>query len=256
MGAVDYWTGFEISFSFFYLMPISLAAWGGGRKVGYAVSLFSSLIWLYANTTAGEQHSSPLVPYWNALTRLGFFLVVTILLAELHKLLDHERKLARTDILTGAYNRRFFYDALSAELIRSERYERPFTILYLDLDDFKKINDNLGHQTGDMLLKNLADTIIRKTRAADVFCRLGGDEFALLMPETDQEAAQIIIPRLRTALMEVMQLNNWQVTFSIGALTCIKPTGTADQLVAVADQLMYQVKQSTKNGIRYAVFAD
>ena len=256
MGVLDYWTGFEISFAFFYLLPVSLAAWVGGKKMGFTVSVSSSLVWLYANTLAGELHSNPLVPYWNALTRLGFFLVVSILLAELRQLLEHERKLARTDILTGAYNRRVFYEVLSFELIRSQRYGRPFTVLYLDLDDFKKINDRLGHQTGDNLLKIVSDILIQGTRTADVFCRLGGDEFAMLMPETDQEAAQMIIPRLQAALSEAMLAQNWPVTFSIGSLTCISPTVTADQLVAMADQLMYQVKQSTKNGIRYAVFTN
>jgi len=256
LGALDYWTGFEISFSFFYLLPISLAAWVGGRKSGYIASIFSALVWLYANMQAGEVYSSPLVLYWNALTRLGFFMVVTILLAEMRKLLDHERWLARTDLLTGAFNRRVFFDVLSTELGRSQRYMRPFTVLYLDLDDFKTVNDKLGHQEGDILLKTLTETVLKTTRSTDVFCRIGGDEFAMLLPETDQEAAQSFIPRLQDALVHAMQAHNWSVTCSIGALTCHSAACTADQLVAEADQLMYQVKQTSKNGVRFAVLTE
>ena len=256
VGFLDYATGFEISFSVFYLIPVSLAAWVSGRWAGFGISVFSAFVWLYANKIAGETYSNGLVPYWNGLTRLLFFLVVSSLLAELRQILENERKLARTDLLTGAYNRRVFYDVLAVELIRSERYGRSFTLLYIDLDNFKKVNDEFGHQTGDEVLKSLTETVAKNIRVTDVFCRLGGDEFAMLMPETDLEASQTIVPRLQATLMGLMEGKNWPVTFSIGALTCTKPHQSSEQLIAKADQLMYQVKQSTKNGIRFASFSE
>ena len=254
LGLMDYLTGFEISFSFFYLLPVSLCAWAISRNAGFVLSAASGATWLMANFLAGEQLSHPLIAYWNTLTRVGFFLVVSVLISHVHYLLDQERSLARTDFLTGALNSRAFYNTAGSEIARSTRYQRPLTILYIDLDNFKSVNDHLGHAAGDGVLQSVAHTITRSIRTIDSVARLGGDEFTVLLPETPDQAAKVIAPRLQQALLGEMKNNHWPITFSIGALTCDRPPLDVQQLIKLADQLMYSVKNTSKDAIVYSVY--
>ena len=96
LGVIDFYTGFEISFSFFYLGPVALAAWTIGRASGIILSIASAATWLAANLLAGEQLSHPFIPLWNAITRAGFYVIVALLVSEIRRLLEQERKLART----------------------------------------------------------------------------------------------------------------------------------------------------------------
>jgi len=255
LGIADFFSGFELSFSFFYLLPVALAAWTISRLAGFLFSFASAAIWVTTNFLAGEQYSHPLVPFWNGLTRLGFFLVVALLLSSLRRLLDHERSLARTDFLTGTLNRRAFFDRAAIELARAGRYGRPLTLVYLDLDNFKAVNDRLGHSAGDDLLQAVARTVSRMIRTVDLAARLGGDEFAVLLPETDEQASRTIVSRLHQALLQEARSRDCPITYSIGALTCRRPPIGVEDLLHRADALMYGVKSSGKNSVRYAVFS-
>jgi diguanylate cyclase (GGDEF)-like protein len=155
--------------------------------------------------------------------------------------------LARSDFLTGVRNRRAFYEAGENEVRRARRYKRPFAIAYFDLDNFKFVNDTLGHAEGDRLLLTVAGVLRTHTRATDVVARLGGDEFAVLLPETTGDAAQAVFEKLRAALLEAMQEESWPVTFSVGGIVAETPPANFEALVKDADQLMYTVKKSGKN---------
>jgi diguanylate cyclase (GGDEF)-like protein len=252
LGVLDFWTGFEISFSFFYLIPVSLAAWTAGRRGGVLVSIESAAIWLIANRLSGQDFSNLLIPFWNAIMRMGIFIFVTFLLAELRRLLNTEKKLARTDFLTGVLNSRAFYDTANKEIQRAQRHLSPFTLVYIDLDCFKAINDQFGHSVGDKLLRVIADNLTRNTRNLDAVARIGGDEFALLLPQTSQKAAQSLLTRLQGLVLDEMQQNQWAVTLSISAITFVKPPESVDEILRSADQLMYDVKRNGKNAIAYA----
>jgi diguanylate cyclase (GGDEF)-like protein len=216
--------------------------------------LSSVFTWRISNQLAGEHFSHWLIPYWNTLIRLGVFVVVTILLAQLRSVLEKERALARTDSLTGALNRRAFFERVEAEILRSRRYQRPFTIAYIDLDGFKSINDQFGHSTGDALLVSVVQVIDENLRRGDLFARLGGDEFAILLLETDQVLAPIVVSRLQKAILNQMQQNQWSVTLSIGVLTYLKPPHSVDEMIRSADRLMYTVKSTSKNAIKYSAY--
>lgn len=254
LGTIDYFTGIELSISFFYLIPIAIMAWVFGKYTGLAYSVFCAMVWLVSNRLSGQQFSSIFIEIWNTLIRFGFYGVVTILLAELRHTLEEEHLLANTDPLTGALNRRSFNEITEKRMIVSEVNRRPYTMVYIDLDDFKQVNDSAGHAEGDLVLKTVADTIQTQIRNTDLLARLGGDEFAILLADLDQAHAEAIVERLQLSLLEKMRSNNWEITFSLGVLTVLSMPESADTLVSLTDALMYEVKSSGKNAIKFSIF--
>lgn len=254
LGFIDYITGFELSFSFFYLLPITIVAWTAGRKMGLAFSVLCASIWFTSNLLSGQTFSNQFVGIWNTLLRFGFYAVVTILLAELRHALEEERILANTDPLTGALNRRSFNKIAEKRMIFSEVNRHPYTMVYFDLDNFKLINDRLGHSVGDLALRTVAETIQSQIRNTDFLARLGGDEFAILLTDIDQKQAKPIVERIQASLLDKMEANDWEVTFSIGALTVLSMPDSTDHLVSLTDALMYAVKTQGKNAIQYSVY--
>ena len=164
-----------------------------------------------------------------------------------------EQEAARIDSLTGLLNRTGFYELAQRETLRSQRYQRPLSVAYLDLDNFKQVNDKDGYETGDKLLQIVAGLLQKHCRQTDVVGRMAGDEFALLFTESGYEAAEGAINILHKVLLEAMQANSWPVTFSIGVVTFSAAPDTVDQLVRTADELMYAVKMDGKNRVMRAV---
>jgi len=249
VGMLDYVTG-EFPFAIFYLIPISLITWFTGKQPGILASIASALIWFFDQYTSVDITRYTEVSYWNALVILGFFLVVTFILSLLKQALENEMKFARTDYLTGAENGRAFSEAVNSEMIKARRYGRMMTIAYIDLDNFKTVNDTLGHSAGDRLLCQMVQTIRDHIRRTDVVARLGGDEFAILLSETASEQAKIVITKLQKVLQAVMEENNWPVTFSIGVVTFATPPATIDKLINIADSAMFSAKNEGKNMVR------
>jgi diguanylate cyclase (GGDEF)-like protein len=249
---LDYLSGLEITFSFFYLFPIALVAWLLGRKEGIFLSVASALTWTLVNQLFREEATRLLVSYWNAGAHFGFFLIVTLLVSELRLLLEKERSLARTDFLTGALNRRAFYETSKLEILRAKRTNHPFSIIYFDIDAFKAVNDIQGHDAGDAVLRLVTETVSSNIRSFDTVGRLGGDEFAILLPETNHIVAKSIAPRLQKVLLEKMRENGYPVTFSMGAITFLTPPEDVDEMLKLADRTLYQVKNAGKNAILYA----
>jgi diguanylate cyclase (GGDEF)-like protein len=252
LGVIDYLTGYELAFSIFYLQPVSFVSWFGKRRHAVIICILSAIIWLLADIYAGNTYSNSFIPAWNTIIRLGFFLITALSLSEIKILLENEQTFARIDFLTGVTNRRAFYELAETEINRAARFNRPFTIAYIDVDNFKKVNDTCGHIQGDNLLQLVARTIKDNTRSIDIISRLGGDEFAVLFPETNENNAKTAISKVQKALLVIVQNNNWPATFSIGAVTCYKSC-SLDELIKEADDLMYTVKQSGKNRIEYKI---
>ena len=255
VGICDFLSGYEIAFSLFYVIPISLVTWFTGRWPGIMISLVSAIVWLWADIAVGNCYSSLFIHSWNVFVRLSFFIIITSLLSALRRAMEHERELSRMDSLTGAVNSRFFYELAQMEIERLQRYKHLFTMAYIDLDNFKPVNDQFGHGTGDHALRVVVNFISRNIRKTDVVARLGGDEFALLLPETSQESARVILLKIQNGLLEEMRKHNWPITFSIGVLTCITAPPTTDELVRIADELMYSVKHEGKNAVKYSIHA-
>ncbi len=255
LGIIDYFTGYEVSFSLFYLIPIFTVVWFTNGRMGLLLSSASALVWFIADYSAGLSYSHPSVYIWNTIIRMGFFSVVSILGSNLKKSYKLNQELARSDYVTGAVSIRYFYELAQIEISRFQRYHRPFALAYIDLDDFKSINDRLGHSVGDRVLRAVTDSVRQQIRPSDTLARLGGDEFALLMPETSEEAAKLVISRLHSSLANEMLKNGWMVTFSVGVVICNETPKSVDDIVKIADDTMYSVKSTSKNGVNYRVYA-
>jgi diguanylate cyclase (GGDEF)-like protein len=246
IGVLDFITG-EFPFSLFYLIPICLITWFTGRQPGILASIASALVWYFDQYTRIDITGYSSVPYWNTAVIFGFYLLVTYLLSLLKVALENERISARTDYLTGAENGRAFKKTVTGEIARSRRHGNLLTVAYIDLDNFKQVNDDFGHSTGDKLLCRVTETIRHNIRSIDVLARLGGDEFAILLPETSSEQARVVIAKLQHILRQVMRENSWPVTFSIGVVIFLNPPATVDELINIADTAMFAAKSEGKN---------
>lgn len=247
---LDYSTGVEYSFSLFYLLPISLISWAISERFGLVFAILSSCVWIAVDIWSGNRTENVFAYIWNATARLGFFLL-PVFMIRLHRAMQREQIFARTDFLTGVLNARYFRELAQMEINRSFRYKRTFTIAFLDVDNFKTVNDTFGHATGDTVLRAIATNIKTHLRKTDLVARVGGDEFVVLLTETGQQTAPIAFSKMQRALSKEMDEKGWAVTFSMGVLTLTAPQISVDEMLGRADQLMYVVKNGGKNNIHY-----
>jgi len=252
----DRLTGPDVSFTLLYLGPTAFSTWFVSRRAGMAMSIASAVS---AMTSDYATRPTPLpvaVAGWNVAVNLGTYFALVFVLSALKTRLALEQRLARTDPLTMIANRRAFLEQARVELERARRTALPITVVYLDCDDFKVVNDVLGHSQGDALLCKTAATLRSVTRAMDCVARLGGDEFGLLLVDADEATASALIQRVRSALAAATRREGWSVSFSMGAATFSIPPRSVDEMLRHADQLMYAAKRSGKDGLRVETFGD
>jgi diguanylate cyclase (GGDEF)-like protein len=173
-------------------------------------------------------------------------------LKKLHSMLHNMHELSIRDELTGLYNRRFFSEQAELLLIRAMRYEEPLTLIFIDIDDFKSINDRYSHQVGDSALRQIATIMTDTARGSDLTARLGGDEFVIMLPNTPLERAHQISERLRTA----MENHDWSalipgavITISIG-MAAAQEYDTIEKLMDRADSNLFRAKKGGRNQIQ------
>jgi len=173
------------------------------------------------------------------------------------RLFKEMERLSITDPLTGLFNRRYFYNALEKEIERVKRYKSSFSIVLLDIDDFKRVNDEYGHLAGDRVLQILADILRRTLRKVDIIARYGGEEFILLLPNTEKEEAELIANRIREEVSKtVFEYKSDKgvevlcpITISGGITTCPDDSIELHKLLSAADRAMYEAKSLGKNRI-------
>jgi diguanylate cyclase (GGDEF)-like protein len=249
---LDYATGPYLSCSILYLIPVAMCAWWGGFPHGILLAIAGSAAWHLV-----DMLENPAIPQFaalcNGLTRFGTLALVSFLVSRLHAGLLRERRLARSDPLTGAANARTFYEIVTSEAERARRTVRPLTLAYLDVDDFKFLNDQFGHSAGDQALQEIVQIIQRNTRPSDLLARLGGDEFSLLLPEVGPEVAFNLLVRLERLVAEELAGKGWPVSLSIGAITFLLPHEDVDQMIQQVDGMMYGAKRKGKGRVEHTV---
>lgn len=178
------------------------------------------------------------------------------LLRENKRLFKEVERLAMTDPLTGLYNRHKLNEALGAEVERGLRYERPLSVIMIDLDDLKGINDQHGHPKGDEVLVKVAKGIKRQIRRVDIATRYGGDEFLVLLPEADQQEAEKVAARISSAIGSIGAVEDVTVSASIGVAQLNQNTKTPQGFLHSVDQALYEAKRAGGGCVRVATSAN
>jgi diguanylate cyclase (GGDEF)-like protein len=267
VGLLDYVTGPWLSFALFYVLPVLAAAWWLGRGPALLAGLTAGIAWFEAEAWGhrGEPTRSLM---WNSMSRLVMLVAMAAMVvrirddrrrlkemnARLSELLHGAEKLARTDALTGLPNRRAFIERLSAELAHAKRNAAPVCIAYLDIDNFKRLNDERGHVEGDQFLKRIAQAIRDTIRGSDVAARLGGDEFAVLFTDAKRASVEPLAHRLlaRTRTLG-SRYPGLDVGASVGMAWFESAPDAPEELLDRADGAMYEAKSAGKH--RFALWA-
>ncbi len=251
---LDFLIGGLLHLSVFLLAPVALVTWNVGLGPGLIVSALSASYLIVDYLIHPFLFPHPWIVLWDTTAVIFYFAVVCCILAALKTELEKVHQKSRTDALTGLLNSSAFFEAAEAERQRSKRYLHPFTLCFLDLDNFKKVNDLHGHLMGDRLLKKVSKILKDGVRSSDLVARLGGDEFVVLFPETGPEAAGNLGSKLHQALAAGLKEETSLVTPSRGVVTYFDVPGTIDEIIHVADLLMYAAKKDGKNSVRRKTF--
>jgi diguanylate cyclase (GGDEF)-like protein len=249
IGICDYKTEEQISFYIFYSLPIFIASWYIGGWAGIIASLSSSLAWWIVDLKNIE--TPQLLNYVDAMIRLVYFAGISLIISFLRISILREKHFADTDFLTGLPNRRTFIDRATLEIEKAKKYGRSTTVAYIDLDNFKAVNDQHGHARGDKLLKEIASAIKDDVRPSDIVARMGGDEFLVLFPNTSESEGLFALTHLQHRLKKIAEDHKLQVTSTIGAVTFNNVSSSPEELIKAADRIMYSGKQAGRNTIHH-----
>lgn len=242
-------TDAEYTFASAAIVPVLAVAWVGGRNDGYFLSLLAAVVWISADIRSERQFSAAWIPFANGFTQLVTYSLVSYLIDHMKVLLVREKELSTHGDLTKLLNRRAFFELGDAEVNRSKRYDHSIAVAFLDLDDFKQLNDICGHEIGDCALRAVAIALQNTLRSTDNVTRLGGDEFSVLLPEVDFEAAKEAGYKIAHAVNAAVEKFP-PVSVSVGVSWFEVAEGSFASMLATADALMYEIKREGKHGIR------
>jgi diguanylate cyclase (GGDEF)-like protein len=257
IGWIDYVTGPDVGLSLLYLIPVALSGWYGGITAAIFVGAAAGSAWLAADIAWRDSDTAIAISVWNAFTRYIIYISEGMLLALVHKdreklrrLAARESTLARTDAGTRLPNARAFMEMLEEELQMARESGEAVCVAYLDLDNFKEVNDRYGHAAGDEVLQNVATAIQRSIRGHDVAARLGGDEFAVLLRGVDPVIAQSVGERIAARVREIgTRYAEATLSATLGVAHFESLPETASALLQAADGAMYAGKTSGKGRV-------
>ena len=249
IGFLDFATGYEISFFIFYALPIAFSAWYGDKRSATMTVFLCITVWGVADIFTGHEYTYPFIPYWNGMIRFAFFMFTAHAIVNMREKLTLEQSHAKTDSLTGVLNSRGFFERVEAMIPLLQRETKPYGLCFIDVDNFKTVNDTKGHAEGDLILKTIAAVMQSSMRSSDVVGRIGGDEFVIFLPRTDGQNGLMTIEKLKSRLDEEAARRHWPIGFSLGLGVVENPATPVQDAVRFADNLMYDVKKSSKDRI-------
>jgi diguanylate cyclase (GGDEF)-like protein len=236
------------------IIPVYLVAWAGGFRHGLVASMLATTMWVISGWLAAVAHATHWVEIANDLTRFLTYLFVAYLTARVRALLLHEAESARREPLTGLLNRSAFHAVGQIETLRASRYRHPLAVIFIDLDRFKQLNDNRGHEVGDLALRAVAHALSGSLRSTDFVARLGGDEFGVILPEIEWISAAATGDKVGFELTAALSAFA-PVSASIGIAWFEHPFVDFDAMLREADALMYRVKRDGSGGARLQRFS-
>lgn len=254
IGYLHFIVGPSFEFHLFFLLPIILACWFTGLFFCCFVFCLTVLSWTLSDYLLAGSNIEPLPFLFNSTIHALILAYITYLLRYIRHLLIRESQLAREDSLTKIPNRRSFYESGEIAFSTGHRQQLPVTIIFIDVDSFKSINDTYGHKIGDKLLFEAAQVMNQHVRKNDVLGRIGGDEFCLILLNVEKEQAHSYATNLKEKLAEKMYQHQWQTTFSMGIVTYRVTPPDFLNTIEQADRLMYEVKINGRNGFSQAYF--
>jgi diguanylate cyclase (GGDEF)-like protein len=228
----------------FAMLNTTFATVAFGQLPGLITALISIGVLAQLGALPGATATAPVV--WM------LYLVVLLTLVAILTRVNRLQQDALYDAVTGLRNHRYFQVRLREEIQRSERSGVPTALVVLDLDNFKRINDRYGHARGDVVLHQVADTLVRNARGTDIVCRYGGEELAVILPATPLTDAVLVAERLRRAVAEASAGKGTPVTISCGVATYPQHATQADTLIDAADAAMYRAKEAGKDRVASA----
>lgn len=248
IGYLNYLSGQELNLFILFLIPCILAAWRLGMLFGLLSAVASVSI---AFTT--DVLLAPKTEVWllaiNAFVRICVFVLAIIYAIKIKKLTESLENISLQDALTGIGNKRALAFRGADEIERMNRVGAPLSVMFIDLDNFKEVNDFYGHASGDTVIKEVGRVLKETLRASDFPARIGGDEFAVLLYATDGSGAQSVAKDIIEELKRFFAQKKYNVTLSIGIATFINPPNSFEEALKTADNLMYSVKNTSKNGV-------
>lgn len=254
LAIVQFGVGVNINIAPFYIFPLLFSSWYGSKKGGVFLAVFSVILLTIVEVIVSENSIDTFELILFATPYLIAYPLSVVLITNFRTVHQVEIVAADTDKLTGAHSVRSFYAELAGEILRSKRYGHVFSLAYIDIDNFKKINDSRGHSEGDKLLKEVANCLRESLRATDIIARLGGDEYACLFPVTNQEEVKAAFDKASGLLKEKMKKHEWKVSFSVGVISFENTPNDIKKTIEIADRLMYSVKNNNKGNIAYQVY--
>ncbi|HEU5210808.1 MAG TPA: GGDEF domain-containing protein [Longimicrobiales bacterium] len=227
-----------------FVLPVAVIAMAGGRPLGVTSGVAAAVLRSLVELWRGPGHEHPAIAVLSFLLGALVYMLTAWFAAEITTAALRARASALTDPLTGLGNRRFFEDVAERELNRSQRYARPLALAFINIDDFRSVNEERGHAAGDALLRRVAQELPSGIRRSDIVARLGGDVFAVLLPETPAEGAEVAMGKLRERLRATAREGGFDVRFSVGVATLDTGATTLKALMSAADATMYAAKRT------------
>lgn len=246
----DYLTGLDALFFPAYFLPIIFATWAIGVESGYLTAFLSLVLWQKAEILGGRAYENAAIYFANFLSMSFAFGLIAVGCGKIKRDMEFFRRLSSHDTMTGLHNSVSFRHILVHEVDRQRRHPRPVSLAFIDLDNFKSVNHRFGHTRGDNLLRGIAGILQKNIRRTDTAGRVGGDQFALILPETDEAGALIVLKKIHAAISEMDLSLRGGATPSTGIITFLSAPELGEQhMLSLADDLMYEAKRGGKNRI-------